>query len=172
MTTNEQDLRLKLLNTLLITPHRDLGSIYPVHQEILKQDPRFYVQMAAWYADEGEIRDHKEIFVVNLSLSDFPGHRDVGLALLRAMPPYQIGRVFDFIKGATIRRRVKQEGETSVVSEERGAISICLEGRITRDLDPATLRKVLRSVFRPPGRTPGRRRFAWLAGQPASPGDA
>jgi hypothetical protein len=120
MSMNEQDLRLRLLNTLLTTPHRDLNSIYPVHQEILKQDPRFYVRLAAWYADEGEVRDHKEMFVVNLCLSDFPGHRDVGLALLREMPPYQVGRVFDFVKGATIRRRVKQGGRVRIVDEKRG----------------------------------------------------
>lgn len=107
MATNEQDLRLKLFNTLLTTPHRDLASIHPVHQEIIGQDPRFYVQLAAWYADEGEVRDHKEMFVVNLALSDFPGHRDVGLALLRQLPPYQVGRVLDFVKGKVIRRRVK-----------------------------------------------------------------
>jgi hypothetical protein len=120
MSMNEQDLRLRLLNTLLTTPHRDLNSIYPVHQEILKQDPRFYVRLAAWYADEGEVRDHKEMFVVNLCLSDFAGHRDVGLALLREMPPYQVGRVFDFVKGAILRRRVKQGGETRLVTERRG----------------------------------------------------
>jgi hypothetical protein len=120
MTANEQDLRLNLLNTLLTTPHRDLASIYLVHQEIIDQDPRFYVQMAAWYADEGEVRDHKEMFVVCLALSDFPGHRDVGLALLREMPPYQVGRVFDFVKGQVIRRRVKQDGEIRTVTEKRG----------------------------------------------------
>ncbi|MBN1657439.1 MAG: hypothetical protein JXA93_03510 [Anaerolineae bacterium] len=120
MSMNEQDLRLRLLNTLLATPHRDLDSVYPVHREILEQDPRFYVQMAAWYADEGEVRDHKEMFVVNLCLSDFPGHRDVGLALLREMPPYQVGRVFDFVKGATLRRRVNQDGQTRIITERRG----------------------------------------------------
>jgi hypothetical protein len=99
MATSEQDLRLKLFNTLLTTPHRDLDSVYLVHQEIISQDPRFYVRLAAWYADEGEVRDHKEMFVANLVLSDFPGHRDVGLALLREMPPYQVARVLDFIKG-------------------------------------------------------------------------
>ena len=36
MMTQEQDLRLKLLNTLLTTPHRDLSNIYPVHKEILR----------------------------------------------------------------------------------------------------------------------------------------
>ena len=51
-----------------------------------------------------------------------------------------------------------------VVSEERGAISICLDGRITRNLDPSTLRKLLQSVFRPEGKAPGRGRFAWLSG--------
>jgi hypothetical protein len=120
MTMNEQDLRLRLLNTLLTTPHRDLGSIYPVHQEMIGQDPRFYVQLAAWYADEGEVRDHKEMFVVNLVLSDFPGHRDVGLALLRQMPPYQVGRVFDFVKGQAIRRRVRTGGRTEIITERRG----------------------------------------------------
>ncbi len=120
MVTNEQDLRLKLLNTLLTTPHRDLASIYPVHQEIATQDPRFYVQLAAWYAAEGEIRDHKEMFVATLALSAFPGHRDVGLALLRQMPPYQVGRVFDFVKGNVIRRRVKTDGGLELVAEKRG----------------------------------------------------
>jgi hypothetical protein len=116
----ERDLRLRLFNTLLTTPHRDLASIYPVHCEILAQDPRFYVRLAAWYADEGEVRDHKEMFVVNLILSTFPGHRDVGLALLREMPPYQVGRVFDYIKGRTVRRQVKEGDEVKVVTEKRG----------------------------------------------------
>ena len=118
--TNEQDLRLKLFNTLLTTPHRDLASIYPVHQEIIGQDPRFYVQLAAWYAQEGEVRDHHEMFIVNLVLSDFPGHREVGLALLRQMPPYQVGRVFDFIKGTTLKRRIKSEKGLELVPEKRG----------------------------------------------------
>ncbi len=107
MATNEQDLRLRLFNSLLTTPHRDLASLYPTHQEVIIQDPRFYVQMAAWYADNGEVRDHKEMFVVNLVLSDFPGHRDVGLALLRGMPPYQVGRVVDYVKGRAVRRRAR-----------------------------------------------------------------
>jgi len=120
MTMNEQDLRLRLLNTLLTTPHRDLDAVYLVHKEIIEQDPRFYVQLAAWYAAEGEVRDHKEMFVVSLARSDFPGHRDVGLALLREMPPYQVGRVFDFVKGQTIRRRVKRGDRVEVVAEKRG----------------------------------------------------
>ncbi len=60
------------------------------------------------------------MFAVNLVLSDFPGHRDVGLALLREMPPYQVGRVFDFIKGKTTRRRVKADDGVEVVTERHG----------------------------------------------------
>ncbi|HEX5156415.1 MAG TPA: hypothetical protein VFW17_04295, partial [Ktedonobacterales bacterium] len=85
----ERDLRLDLLNTLLTTPHRNLTALYPLHQEILTRDPRFYVRLAAWYADHGEVRDHQEMFVVCLCLSQAEGHRDVGLALLRRLPPYQ-----------------------------------------------------------------------------------
>jgi hypothetical protein len=120
MMTTEQDLRLKLFNTLLTTPHRDLDSIYLVHQEILKADPRFYVQLAAWYFVEGEVRDHKEVFVTCLALSDFPGHRDVGLALLRKLPPYEVGRIVDFVKGGMVRRRVRRGRAVESVTERQG----------------------------------------------------
>jgi hypothetical protein len=105
MATHEQDLRLGILNTLLTTPHRKLGEIWPIHREMVQQDPRFYVRLAAWYADHGDVRDHKEMFAVTLVLSDFAGHRDVGLALLRALPPYQVVRVVDFIHGRKTARR-------------------------------------------------------------------
>src|SRR2546428_9611104 len=103
---NEQDVRLRLLNTLLTTPHRKLHEIWPVHADMVKTDPRFYVRLAAWYFDHGDVRDHKEMFVITLALSDFPGHRDVGLALLRQLPPYQVVRVLDFINGRKTTRKV------------------------------------------------------------------
>lgn len=107
MTRNEEDIRVSILNTLLTTPHRDLAKVWPVHEQMLAQDPRFYVRLAAWYAVHGEVRDHQEMFVINLALSTFPGHREVGLALLRAMPPYQVVRVVDFISGRKKTRKVK-----------------------------------------------------------------
>ena len=105
MTDREQDLRLGILNTLLTTPHRKLDQIWPVHQEMAQKDPRFYVRLAAWYSDHGDVRDHQEMFVISLALSAFPGHRDVGLALLRKLPPYQVARVVDFIHGRVETRR-------------------------------------------------------------------
>jgi hypothetical protein len=96
---SEQDLRLELLNTLLKTPHRKLEEIHPLHADMVRKDPLFYVRLAAWYSDHGEVRDHKEMFIITLVLSDFGGHRDTGLAMLRALPPYQVARVVDFIHG-------------------------------------------------------------------------
>jgi len=110
MANTEQDLRLGILNTLLTTPHRKLDQIWPIHQEMAQKDPRFYVRLAAWYSDHGDVRDHKEMFVISLALSAFPGHRDVGLALLRGLPPYQVGRVVDFIHGRKTNRTVRPEG--------------------------------------------------------------
>src|SRR5271157_764596 len=46
MATQEQDLRLEILNTLLTTPHRKLELIWPVHRKLVEQDPRFYVGLA------------------------------------------------------------------------------------------------------------------------------
>jgi hypothetical protein len=120
MATRERDLRVMLLNTLLTTPHRNLDALFPVHQELIRQDPIFYVQLAAWYAAEGEVRDHKEMFVINLVLSDFRGHREVGLALLRMLPPYQVGRVVDTIKGRTRRRKVVRDGQEEATVEKTG----------------------------------------------------
>lgn len=99
MPRTEQDVRLGILNSLLTTPHRQLANCHPMHVQMVTQDPLFYVRLAAWYNNNGEIRDHKETFVVNLILSSFEGHRDVGLALLREMPPHQVCRVVDFISG-------------------------------------------------------------------------
>ena len=107
--TSEQDVRLRLLNTLLTTPHRKLEEIWPVHKEMVAGDPRFYVRLAAWYSDHGDVRDHKEMFVIALVLSDFPGHRDVGLAMLRELPPYQVVRVVDFIHGRKTTRTVREK---------------------------------------------------------------
>ena len=97
--TAEQDRRLNILNTLLTTPHRELGKVYGTHADMLKADPLFYSRLAAWYSLNGEVRDHKEMFIVNLVLSGFAGHRDIGLAMLRELPPYQVTRVIDFIHG-------------------------------------------------------------------------
>jgi len=113
----EQDLRLRLLNTLLTTPHRKLDQIQAVHAGMVKEDPRFYVRLASWYFAKGDVRDHKEMFVVTLVLSNFPGHRDVGLALLRQLPPYEVGRVVDFIHGRKVTRKIVKRPSAKFVKK-------------------------------------------------------
>jgi hypothetical protein len=110
MTHTEKDPRLDLLNTLLTTPHRQLDKVHPIHADMVQTDPLFYVRLAAWYFDHGEVRDHKEMFVVTLALSGFEGHRDVGLALLRQLPPYEVARVVDFIHGTHRKRKTGSDG--------------------------------------------------------------
>jgi hypothetical protein len=67
----EQDVRRDMLDTLLTTPHRRLENVWPIHCQLVEKDPRFYVQLAAWYHDKGTVRDHKEMFVIALALSSF-----------------------------------------------------------------------------------------------------
>jgi hypothetical protein len=124
---NEQDVRLGLLNTLLTTPHRNLELVHPVHAEMVASDPRFYVRLAAWYFDHGDVRDHKEMFVVSLILSDFEGHRDAGLAMLRQLPPYEVARVLDFIHGRKTTRKVVEKGAKGRAA--KGKPTVGLRGR-------------------------------------------
>src|SRR5207244_9105842 len=109
----------EILNTLLTTPHRQLDQIWPVHSGMVEKDPRFYVRLGAWYNDHGDVRDHKEMFIINLILSDFAGHRDAGLALLRELPPYQVARVLDFIHGRKKTRKVRTKQKTAKKARNR-----------------------------------------------------
>jgi hypothetical protein len=94
---SEQDIRLDILNTLLTTPHRALDKTWPVWSEMAEKDPLFFMHLAAWHGDNGEVRDHKEMFIVALCLSGRQQLREVGLALLPRLAPYQIARIVDFI---------------------------------------------------------------------------
>src|SRR5688500_9003766 len=107
--TEEQSTRLKLLNSLLTSPHRGLDKVWEIHKQMVEKDPRFYVRLGAWYAENGDVRDHKEVFCAGLSLSSFPGHRDAGLGLLHGLPLYQVARVVDFISGTV--RTTKKKGD-------------------------------------------------------------
>src|SRR4030095_12305937 len=96
----------------------DLAKIWPVPQEMVAKDPRFYVRLGAWYADHGDVRDHKEMFIITLILSDFEGHRDVGLAMLRGLPPYEVVRVLDFIHGRKKTKKVRAEPKANKRSKQ------------------------------------------------------
>lgn len=138
MTKTEADLRLSMLNSLLTCPHRKLGLVHPLHAELVKQDPRFYVRLAAWYADHGDVRDHKEMFIVTLALSDFQGHRDVALAMLRDLPPYQVGRVIDFIHGTM------EDVQTEVVGAKNETTTVSIDVGLQRNIPRSLKTEVVR----------------------------
>lgn len=98
MQPQEQDLRLGLLNSLLTTPHRELEKVAALHKEMVQKDPFFYGHLAVWYQRQGDVRDHKEVFIANLLTSAETEHRDAGFVLLQELPPYQVARVLDFMK--------------------------------------------------------------------------
>lgn len=94
----ERDLRIDMLNSLLTTPHRDLNKVAELHKDFLELDPIFYGHLAVWYLQNGEVRDHKEVFVANLMSSNLSEHRAAGFVLLQKFPPYEVARIIDFMK--------------------------------------------------------------------------
>jgi hypothetical protein len=98
MEQKEIDYRLGILNSLLTSTHRELDKNYAFHTQVRTDDPLFYERLASWYNDKGDVRDHQHLFIANLCMSDFDGHREVGLALLRKLPPFQLVKVLEFIK--------------------------------------------------------------------------
>ncbi|HEY9670183.1 MAG TPA: hypothetical protein V6D11_01890 [Waterburya sp.] len=98
MNTAERDLRVDMLNSLLTTPHRELGKVAELHKTMVELDPIFYGHLAVWYENNGDVRDHKEVFVGNLLTSSLTEHRNAGFVLLQEFPPYQVSRIVDFLK--------------------------------------------------------------------------
>ena len=101
MATNdtEKDFRVNMLNSFLLTPHRQKEVFKAMHEEFIKKDPSCYAHLGAWYVDNQSIRDHKELFTAYLITNDFSqDYRNSGLSILRDMPPYQVARVVRYVK--------------------------------------------------------------------------
>lgn len=112
MNNTERDLRLEMLNSLLTTPHRKLEQVAEIHQLFVEVDPIFYGHLAVWYQRNGDVRDHKEVFVAHLLTSDLTEHRDAGFIMLQEFPPYQVARVVDFMKQH--RNKMPRSARTAV----------------------------------------------------------
>lgn len=98
---SEQDFRLAILNTLLRTPHRDVAPYMPLFAAVLERDPLFFGRLSAWYFDHGSVHDLKQLFIAYMSCSKFADeYREAGLAMMMQLPPYQVERVIQMIKGS------------------------------------------------------------------------
>lgn len=137
----ERDLRLELLNSLLATPHRQLELTAKVHQEMREMDPLFYGHCGAWYFQNGDVRDHKELFVAHLLTAEMVEHRDAGYMLLQELPPYQVERVVAFMKASL--NRVPRSARTAVTRylRRREADDAFFDGAAVR------ARKALKSLY-------------------------
>ncbi len=112
ISTAERDLRLELLNSLLTTPHRQFKEVAELHQLAIELDPLFYGHLAVWYQANGDVRDHKEVFVGNLLTSSLSEHREAGFVILQEFPPYEVARIVDFMK--CYRGKVPRVARTAV----------------------------------------------------------
>ncbi|MBD0369993.1 MAG: hypothetical protein ICV60_04110 [Pyrinomonadaceae bacterium] len=121
----ERDLRLDILNSLLTTPHRDLARVAELHKQMIERDPVFYGHLAVWYFAQGDVRDHKEVFVGNLLAGVLTEHRGAGFVLLQQLPPYQVARVVDFVKQSrgTLPRSTRTAVELYLREREQSAMS-------------------------------------------------
>jgi hypothetical protein len=94
----EQDIRVQILNSFLMTPHGKLADLAPLHTEAIARDPLFYGHLAVWYRAHGEVRDHQALFVAHLLTSPEPEHRAAGWVLLQDLPPHQVATAVDHAK--------------------------------------------------------------------------
>lgn len=96
--TQERDVRLQILNTFLMTPHRKLKELAPLHTSALERDPLFYGHLAPWYFQNGEVRDHRVLFAAHLATSEYPEFREAAWVLIQQLAPYEVARVLDHAK--------------------------------------------------------------------------
>lgn len=141
MRIQERELRLEMLNSLLRSPHRQLGELVELHQDMVELDPLFYGHLAAWYQRKGEVRDHREVFIGTLLASPEPEHRGAGFVMIQQLPPYQVARVVGFMK--TSLGKLPRSARTAVVRYLR-----------RREADPVVFdraalraRKALKSLY-------------------------
>lgn len=109
----EVDIRVDILNTLLTCPHRDVKDVVEIHKTMDEQDPIFYARLGAWAQKNTAVRDHKEVFIAKMFLSEFSDHREAAYALLQGLAPYQVNNVIDHIKGKSVT------GSNGKIYEER-----------------------------------------------------
>ncbi len=83
---------------MLTTPHRKLEDVAETHQLMVELDPIFYGHLAVWYQNNGEVRDHQEVFLGYLLTSGLTEHRDAGFVMLQKFLLYQVSRIVDLIK--------------------------------------------------------------------------
>ncbi|MCB9640584.1 MAG: VWA domain-containing protein [Myxococcales bacterium] len=94
----EKDYRIDILSSLLTSSHGKLEELAKQHQVWQDADPYFYERLAAWYLDNGEVRDHKHLFATTLCLSAELESRSIGCLLLMQFAPFEVNRCVSLVK--------------------------------------------------------------------------
>jgi hypothetical protein len=130
---NELDYRVSIIDSFLVSPHRDVTELGKLHVSVLQRDPLFYGRLAVWAQKNLEIRDHQELFVSGLFASALPEHREAGYVLVQQMPPYQVNRVVSHLK-QVYKKNVPRVAKQAVEQYLRGieANANRLDGAVTR----------------------------------------
>jgi len=94
-----KDVRSEIFNSLMDCPHGDVNTLINLHKEMGESDPEFYAKLAIWNQDSNSVRDQIEVYIASLLISPIPEARVSGVYYLLDLPPYQVNRVIDHIKG-------------------------------------------------------------------------
>ncbi len=138
----EQDFRARILDSFLISTHKHLEEIVPIHREFLEKDPIFYGHLAVWVQSHIDIRNHKELFVTFLLTSPLPQHKEAGFVLIQKFPPYGVNRIISQIR-ENLKKNISRIGKKVVkyYLEQREKDINWFDGAVLRQ------RKALKSLY-------------------------
>lgn len=99
------DERIRVMDALVSTPHRDLAVLTETHRQAMLADPEFYLALAVHYVSgkQDRVRDHQSQFVAHLLLADFDVQRSAAWVLLQSLSVRQVTQVVRYVK-ETLKR--------------------------------------------------------------------
>lgn len=97
-TKKEIDTKAALIRKMLSSPRHNYDEAVAQHRYWADRDPLFYTHLATWYAKNGSVRDHQEIFCAVLLASHLQTMQDAGFVLLQNLRTYQVDKIIKLSK--------------------------------------------------------------------------
>lgn len=97
-TKKEIDTKAALIRKMLSSPRHNYDEAVAQHRYWAERDPLFYTHLATWYAKNGSVRDHQEIFCAVLLASHLQTMQDAGFVLLQNLRTYQVDKIIKLSK--------------------------------------------------------------------------
>ena len=115
---SERELRLAMLDIFQNTANDRLERLQSLHNMIFSRDPLFYGHLASWYAINGDTREHKEIFLAHLLVSESKEHREAAFMILQGFTPLEVARIIDYCK--KVMGKFPRSAKNAVIRYIRG----------------------------------------------------